>query len=165
MASRARRRIIRDPEKRTIASPFIVKPLTSGQLDIIREVTDTPILNTETIKRLNAFNYVNQFYPQLESFLDYYYDRFYKIIDMITNAVDIIFIVAHAKSLADFSKKEVESLYYVPGTEGLIVELYQCEELLVDIIDDITKGVEPPMIKQRLEFMKRLLAKVTRKYE
>lgn len=165
MASRARRRMIRDPEKRTIASPFIIKPLTNDQLDIIREITNTATLNTNTIQKINAFNYVNQFYPQLESFLDYYYDRFYNIIDMITDGVNIIFIVAHAKSLADFTRKEVNSLNYIPGTEGLIVELYQCEELLIDIIDDIIKGVEPPLIKQRLEFMKRLLAKVTRKYE
>ena len=165
MASRVRRRMLRDPEKRPIVPAFLVKPLTTEQLDTIREITNTPVLNTETIQKKNAFNYVNQFYPQLESFLDYYYARFYKVIDMITNGESIIFIVAHAKSLADFTKKQVESLNYIPGTEGLIVELYQCEELLIDIIDDIIKGVEPPLIKQRLKFMKRLLDKVARKYE
>lgn len=156
--------MIKDPEKRAIMPAFLVRPLTDEQLGTIREIANTPILNTNTIQKLNAFNYVNQFYPQLESFLDYYYDRFYRIIDMITNGIDITIIVANAKTLADFTKKEVESLNYIPGTEGLIVELYQCEELLIDILDDIIKGVEPPLIKQRLEFMKRLLNKVTQKF-
>jgi hypothetical protein len=164
MASRARRRTIRDPEKRPTFIPKYIDTLTENQAQVVREITNTPVLNDQTIKKINAFNYVNQFYPQLENFLDFYYNRFYKIIDMITDGIDIIFIVAHAKSLTEFTKREIESLNYIPGTDGLIVELYQCEELLIDIIDDIIKGVEPPLIKQRLEFMKRLLNKVTNKF-
>ena len=165
MAKRARRRNLRDiiEKESNLQHAFIIKKPTNSQLEILREITPEPILNEETAKKINALNYADQYYPKLQNFLDYYYNRFYSIIDMVTNGVSIEIIISHAKSLSKYSRQEVNSLKYLPGTEGLIDELFLCEELLLDIIDDIIHSVEPPLIKQRLNFMKDLLNKITKR--
>ena len=163
MAKRARRNNLRDLEEKETDSRFayIIHKPTDYQTEIIREITVSPELNEETIRKINALNYTNQHYQKLQSFLDHYHERFYLIIDMITNEVSIGIIIEYAKSLSNYTREEVNSLEYIPGTEGLITELYKCEELLLDILDDITSSVEPPLIKQRLNFMKGLLNKIT----
>ena len=165
MAKRARRNNLRDLTERENDPrfPYIIQKPTDYQTEIIRQITASPELNEETIRKINALNYTNQHYQKLESFLDHYHNRFYLIIDMVTDGVSIEIIIAYAKSLSNYTREEVNSLEYIPGTEGLITELYKCEQLLLDILDDITCSVEPPLIKQRLNFMKELLNKITQR--
>ncbi len=117
-------------------------------------------LTVRSIKKINAINYVNQFYPQLVNFLDYFHSQFYNIIDMITNEADINTIISTAQNLRGFINTKVESLNYIPGAESLVAELGRCETLLVDIIQDLIDGIEMGIVLQRVQYMQRLLKKI-----
>jgi hypothetical protein len=55
-------------------------------------------------------------------------------------------------------------LNYIPGTDGFMVELEKCEELLLDILQDVIDGVDAPIITQRLNFMKTIIAKISNRH-
>lgn len=158
---------MRDPEVRTTISAQIITKPSDEAATTIRQDTgkSATSLTVVSIKKINAINYVNQFYPQLQNFLAYFHQRFYEILDMITNAADINMIIASAKSLRTFINSEVQSLNYIPGAESLVEELVRCETLLIDIMEDLISCVEPGIIVQRVNYMKVLLAKINASFD
>jgi hypothetical protein len=166
MSGRRRSRMLRDPETRpTIANTYLAKTSDQAATAISQDTgTSSAILTSDSIKKINAINYVNQFYPQLQIFLKYFHEQFFNIIDMITNAVDIHQIIEAAKALRTFINSEVQSLNYIPGAGSLIDELVRCESLLLDIMEDLISCVEPGIIVQRVNYMKALLTKINESF-
>ncbi len=153
--------MLRDPEVRTaVAATFITKPTDEAAAMLRLDTGTATVLNVSAVKKINAINYANQFYPQLVNFLDYFYNQFYNIIDMIKNEADINTIISAAQSLRGFINTKVESLNYIPGAESLVAELGRCETLLVDIIQDLIDGAELEIVLRRVHYMQRLLKKI-----
>lgn len=161
MSGRRRRRLLRDTEVRSsFALTYVNKPSDDISSILRGDMGSATILTVRSVKRINAINYVNQFYPQLVNFLDYFHSQFYNIIDMITNEADINTIISTARNLRQFISSKVENLNYIPGAESLVAELGRCETLLVDILEDLISGVELGIVLQRVHYMQRLLKKI-----
>ena len=166
MPSRSRRRNLRNPDMREEQMGKLFDKPSIRQIEIIQGELKSVLTNLDakTISRINAINYVDQNIPALINFLDYYYQYFYKIIDMISKSADITVIIASANFLSKFSSTEIANLNYIPGTDGFMVELEKCEELLLDILQDVIDGVDAPIITQRLNFMKTIIAKISNRH-
>ena len=161
MSGRRRRRDLRDVEVRAeMTNRLIVKPTDETRELLRADNRDEVQIGAATISRINAIAYINQYYPQLANFLDYFHARFYEIIDMVTAATDIKGIIAAAKSLRSFIATHVESLEYLPGSESLVVALGRCETILIDIIQDLIDGAELLIVRQRITYMRELLTKI-----
>ena len=154
--------MLRDIETTNMdVSLYVDKPTIEQAATLRLDMGTATILNINSIKKINAISYANQFYPQLANFLDYFYAQFYNIVDMIKNAADINTIISAARSLREFINTKVESLNYIPGAESLVAELVRCETLLLDILQDLMDSAPLGIVLQRINYMKRLLVKIT----